>query len=130
MYCMARDLTNNKETMGKLHLIDLAGSERVGRSGVVGSAMTEGPSVILRTFAPERAPASCLAAQNINYSLSALGDVIAARGTVLLLLSRLLRCAYPSLVVHACAAAKQGHIPYRNSVLTYLLQDSLGLWRV
>jgi hypothetical protein len=40
----------------------LAGSERVGRSGVQGAALTE--------------------AQNINKSLSALGDVIQARGTL------------------------------------------------
>ncbi|CBJ25844.1 conserved unknown protein [Ectocarpus siliculosus] len=67
---------------GRLHLIDLAGSERISKSGAAGQALRE--------------------AQNINKSLSALGDVIAAR------------------------ASRQGHVPYRNSTLTYLLQDSLS----
>ena len=66
---------------GKLHLVDLAGSERLSKSGATGDRMEE--------------------AKNINGSLSALGDVIAAR------------------------AAKQAHIPFRNSTLTYLLKDSL-----
>ena len=59
-------------------LLFSAGSERVGRSGVTGDAMKE--------------------AQAINQSLSALGNVIAAR------------------------ANKSGHVPYRDSTLTYLLQ--------
>lgn len=81
VYILAKNSLTGKETMGKLHLIDLAGSERVGRSGVTGDAMKE--------------------AQSINQSLSALGNVIAAR------------------------ANKAAHVPYRDSTLTYLLQDSL-----
>lgn len=68
--------------LGKLNLIDLAGSERVGRSGAEGSRLRE--------------------AQYINKSLSALGDVIYA------------------------LRSRQGHVPFRNSKLTYLLQDSLS----
>merc|ERR1712190_676711 len=67
---------------GKIHLIDLAGSENTNKSGVVGQGMKE--------------------AQNINKSLSALGDVI------------------QSLV------SKSPHTPYRNSKLTMMLKDSLG----
>jgi len=67
---------------GKLNLVDLAGSERIDKSGATGQALKE--------------------AQNINKSLSALGDVIAAR------------------------AQKEKHIPFRNSTLTFLLQDSLS----
>jgi len=70
------------KTSGKLYLVDLAGSERVQKSGVSGAMMRE--------------------AQNINKSLSALGDVMEALDK------------------------RQSHVPYRNSKLTYLLHEALG----
>lgn len=67
---------------GTLNLVDLAGSERLKHSGAEGDRMKE--------------------TQNINKSLTCLGDVIEALGK------------------------GNGHIPYRNSQLTYLLKNSLG----
>ena len=72
----------NKRRVSKLHLIDLAGSERVSKTAASGQRLKE--------------------AQNINRSLSALGDVIAALGS------------------------NSKHVPYRNSKLTFLLQESLS----
>ncbi len=69
---------------GALNLCDLAGSERLDRSGAASDAKT------LRET------------QAINKSLSSLGDVFNA------------------------LANKSKHVPYRNSKLTYLLQDCLS----
>jgi len=84
VWVVGTNLSTGVQTTGKLNLIDLAGSERVGKSGAIND------SVRLKE------------ATNINKSLSSLGDVIHALGS------------------------KQKHVPYRNSKLTHLLQDSLG----
>ncbi len=81
--CRGRNNLDSATTFGKLHLIDLAGSERISKTDATGDRLKE--------------------AQNINKSLSALGDVINALGN-----------------------KKSTHIPFRNSKLTFLLQDSLG----
>lgn len=79
----AKDMADNKTTIGKLNLVDLAGSERLSRTHATGDRLKE--------------------ASNINQSLSVLGNVISA-----------------------LVEGKSSHIPYRNSKLTRLLQDSLG----
>lgn len=68
--------------VGKLNLIDLAGSERQSKTGASGDRLRE--------------------ATKINKALSSLGNVIYA------------------------LAENSAHIPYRDSKLTRLLQDSLG----
>jgi kinesin family member 5 len=80
---LSQKISDGSEIISKLHLIDLAGSENVGRSEVQGLALTE--------------------AQTINKSLSSLGNVI-----------------------YALTEKGREHIPYRDSKLTYLLEDSLG----
>jgi hypothetical protein len=96
--------------MAKLHLVDLAGSERVSVSGAEGADLLE--------------------AQNINKSLSTLGDVLSA-------LSRLntsdkkpsARSNSNSSSSRRTTGSKKHSsvvVPYRNSKLTSLLKDSLG----
>lgn len=68
----AKNLVNGECTKSKLWLVDLAGSERLAKTDVQGERLKE--------------------AQNINRSLSALGDVISALAT------------------------KSSHIPYRYTL--------------
>jgi kinesin family protein C2/C3 len=81
VYCSGFNRLTGKTSSGKLHLIDLAGSERLSKTAATGDRLKE--------------------AQAINKSLSALADVITALG------------------------GKSKHVPFRNSKLTFVLQDSL-----
>ncbi|KAG1666691.1 hypothetical protein FOA52_013603 [Chlamydomonas sp. UWO 241] len=95
------------EFTSKLHLVDLAGSERVKRSGAVGKELKEASHINSGlAFGNELKEAS-----HINSGLLALGNVISAL----------------SESERAASRGKQGsHVPYRDSKLTRLLQDSLG----
>ena len=68
---------------GKLYFVDLAGSEKISKTGVSGQQLEE--------------------AKNINKSLTSLG-----------------------IVINALTEKEKGHVPYRDSKLTRLLQESLG----
>jgi hypothetical protein len=85
------------ERTSKLSLVDLAGSERAKSTGCTGDRLRE--------------------ASNINRSLLTLGEVIKG-------LSRKSRAT----LARSTGVTEESHfvIPYRNSVLTWLLKDDLG----
>lgn len=105
----AKNLMNGDCTKSTLWLVDLAGSERLAKTDVQGERLKE--------------------AQNINRSLSALGDVIYALATksshIPYRLSISLSVSVMSLII--LSALTLFHLfTIRNSKLTHLLQDSLG----
>jgi kinesin family protein 3/17 len=89
-----------RQTMrvGKLSLVDLAGSERVHATGATGARLEE--------------------SKRINASLSALGNVVAAlTGAV---------GGGGHGGTGGATSARRPHVPYRDSKLTRILEDSLG----
>ncbi|KAG5732272.1 Kinesin-like protein [Termitomyces sp. T112] len=92
------DVETNMDTekVSRINLVDLAGSERANSTGATGQRLKEGA--------------------NINKSLTTLGKVISA-------------LAMASQADHGRKGKKgraEEFIPYRDSVLTWLLKDSLG----
>jgi hypothetical protein len=83
-----------------MRLVDLAGSERAGRTEATGQRLREG--------------------SNINQSLSTLGRVIAA------LSDPKRQAASRKSMPQNQSRRRDSVVPYRDSVLTWLLKDSLG----
>lgn len=88
------------ERLARMRLVDLAGSERAGRTEATGQRLREGG--------------------NINQSLTTLGRVIAA------LSDPKRQMASRKSMPQNQSRRRAEMVPYRDSVLTWLLKDSLG----
>ncbi|MES1907476.1 MAG: hypothetical protein MHM6MM_000586 [Cercozoa sp. M6MM] len=91
---------DSRVTVGKLALVDLAGSECVKRSGAHQYTISVYVNPLVYMTCPNRQ--RLREAQSINKSLLALGNVLTS------------------------LARKETHVPYRTSLLTRLLEDTLG----
>ncbi len=100
----AEEEEEGEEVVSRLNLVDLAGSERVSKTDAQGDRLKE--------------------AQAINKSLSSLGDVVSA----LVARSQAQRRRQRSGQQHSPSTSSHSpfHVPYRNSKLTFLLQQSLA----
>ncbi|QIW94991.1 hypothetical protein AMS68_000509 [Peltaster fructicola] len=87
------------ERLARMRLVDLAGSERAGRTEATGQRLREGG--------------------NINQSLTTLGRVIAA-------LADPNRHKLMRNDAQNTTKRRAGVVPYRDSVLTWILKESLG----
>ncbi|KAJ0401980.1 hypothetical protein ATCC90586_008917 [Pythium insidiosum] len=96
-----RDLQTGECRKAKFHLVDLAGSERAKRTGAVAGRFKESVS--------------------INQGLLALGNVISALSE-----ERKKPAGGAATMTANGSTAGAVHVPYRDSKLTRLLQDSLG----
>ncbi|KAA0157048.1 hypothetical protein FNF29_00400 [Cafeteria roenbergensis] len=102
---------------GKLVLADLAGSERLKRTGAMDGASTPAASAASGPMGKQEAADRAKEAGAINKSLSALGNVMQA-----------LAKGDEARKAGGAAGAGQGggHVPWRDSLLTTVLSDAVG----
>ena len=98
-----KNLDTGAAKSGKLYLVDLAGSEKVGKTGASGQTLEE--------------------AKKINKSLTALGMVINSLTDGKVNNQRCF-CFFKHSI--KTAILQSSHVPYRDSKLTRILQESLG----
>lgn len=130
LFTMNFSVVNTKHqelsSTGKVHICDLAGSERLSKSGasfqvrnLIYPHLIEFAYQIILTITSKIIIAWCLfyyiknqrlkETQHINSSLSALSNVVEKLQSQ-----------------NKSSQNKSSHVPYRDSKLTYLLRDSLG----
>ena len=95
------DEEGEQVVVSQLNLVDLAGSERAAQTGAGGQRLKEG----------------C----NINQSLMTLGQV---KYKLAIFIHHIIPILYQ--VIQKLSSGSSAHIPYRDSKLTRILQNSLG----
>jgi len=123
----------------KLHLVDLAGSERVKKTGIEGTSLKEAKYINLSLHFLEqvRAQGSGLGPGSgvrvrLRLRLRVRSVITSSRRRAEA--STLTPCAHvPTLpptarmqVITSLGERQKSHVPYRNSMLTSVLRDSLG----
>ncbi|XP_067655828.1 kinesin heavy chain-like [Haliotis asinina] len=114
IYLTAKRPDSDVIVRSKLHLVDLAGSERVAKTGVDGQQLTEAKSINLSLHHLETVIISLQADSGIDRQRTAQS------------LRQFSSSPQLNRPYTADDARSPKHVPYRNSLLTMVLRDSLG----
>jgi hypothetical protein len=127
--CESHDTVSNLTSYGKLHLIDLAGSERIKQSQVQFAMLINIWLCFDLTFAyiiQLSTPPLPHAFSDIKYHFIFNNTYIQVEGQQLKETLSINKSLSSLSEVIAARALKRPHTPYRNSTLTFLLQDALS----
>lgn len=109
------------ETCARIDLVDLAGSERANATGAKGRRLEEGSSINRSLSALGNCIRALSDAQAKGRRAAGAGGAGPAQG-----LAAAAREAAAAAAAAAASSAAGTHVPFRDSVLTWLLKNSLG----